>query len=75
MPQWFAATAIFAIVVLLCDLIPKMVALSAPYRLSAIGAFTLKMSMPLLDRVGNGLETFSTALVDLFTPTHLQTRQ
>ena len=74
-PQWFAATAIFAIVVLLCDLIPKMVALSAPYRLSAIGAFTLKMSMPLLDRVGNGLETFSTALVDLFTPTHLQTRQ
>jgi putative hemolysin len=74
-PQWLAASAIFAIVVLLCDLIPKMVALSAPYRLSAIGAFTLRMSMPLLDRVGHGLETFSTALVDLLTPTHLQTRQ
>src|SRR4051794_13136821 len=74
-PQWFAATAIFAVVVLLCDLIPKMVALSAPYRLSAIGAFTLRMSMPLLDRVGHGLETFSTALVDLFTPKQLSTRQ
>src|SRR3954447_8033104 len=74
-PQWFAATAIFALVVLLCDLIPKMVALSAPYRLSAIGAFTLQMSMPLLDRVGHGLETFSTALVDLLTPRHLNTRQ
>src|SRR3954468_9220417 len=74
-PQWFAATLIFALVVLLCDLIPKMVALSAPYRLSAIGAFTLKMSMPLLDRVGHGLETFSTALVDLLTPRHLNTRQ
>jgi len=74
-PQWFAASAIFAIVVLLCDLIPKMIALSAPYRLSAIGAFTLRMSMPLLDRVGHGLEVFSTILVDLFTPAHLQIRQ
>src|SRR6266487_4117852 len=40
-PQWVAGFAIFAIVVLLCDLIPKLLALSAPYRLSAIGAFTL----------------------------------
>jgi CBS domain containing-hemolysin-like protein len=74
-PQWLAATAIFALVVLLCDLIPKLLALSAPYRLSAIGAFALQNSMPLLDRVGHGLETFSTALVDLFAPSHLPTRQ
>ena len=74
-PQWLAATAIFAVVVLLCDLIPKLLALSAPYRLSAIGAFTLQISMPLLDRVGHGLETFSTALVDLFTPSEVQKRQ
>src|SRR6266487_957264 len=39
-PQWLAGILIFAIVVLLCDLIPKLLALSAPYRLSAIGAFT-----------------------------------
>ena len=43
-PQWVAAIAIFAIVVLLCDLIPKLLALSAPYRLSALGVFTLKAS-------------------------------
>ncbi len=67
-PQWMVAVGIFAVVVLLCDLIPKLVALSAPYRLSAVGAFTLKVSMPVLDRIGHGLETFSTALVDLFTP-------
>ena len=30
-PEWAAALAIFAIVVLLCDLIPKLLALSAPY--------------------------------------------
>lgn len=73
-PQWLAAIVIFAVVVLLCDLIPKLLALSAPYRLSALGAFTLKMSMPLLDRMGHGLESFSTAIVDFFTPLHLRTR-
>ena len=74
-PQWLAALVIFTVVVLLCDLIPKLLALSAPYRLSAIGAFTLQLSMPLLDRIGHGLESFSTAIVDLFTPVHLRTRQ
>src|SRR6266478_6015943 len=37
-PQWLVGIAIFAVVVLLCDLIPKLLALSAPYRLSTIGA-------------------------------------
>lgn len=73
-PQWLAATAIFALLVLLCDLIPKLLALSAPYRLSAIGVLTLRISIPLLDRVGRGLETLSTALLDLLTPSHLHTR-
>src|SRR5437899_8649009 len=64
-PQWLAGIAIFAIVVLLCDLVPKLLALSAPYRLSAISALTLKISMPLLDRMGRGLETVSAYVVDL----------
>src|SRR6266699_2964012 len=74
-PQWVAGIVIFAIVVLLCDLIPKLLALSAPYRLSAIGAFTLQISVPLLDRVGHGLERVSALVVDRFTPLHLRTRQ
>ncbi len=74
-PQWLAASVIFAIVVLFCDLIPKLLALSAPYRLSAIGAFTLQISVPLLDRVGHGLERVSALVVDRLTPLHLRTRQ
>jgi CBS domain containing-hemolysin-like protein len=73
-PQLLAAVVIFAVVVLVCDLIPKLLALSAPYRLSTVGALALQMSMPLLDRVGHGLEMFSTAIVDLVTPVHLRTR-
>src|SRR5438270_658712 len=73
-PAWLAATVIFAIVVVVCDLIPKLLALSAPYRLSALGVFTLKTMMPLLDRVGHLLEHFSTAIVDRLTPVHLRKR-
>src|SRR5213592_578610 len=73
-PQWLAGIVIFAIVVLICDLIPKLLALSAPYGLSAIGAFTLQISMPLLDRVGHGLERTSTWIVDRLTPSHLRIR-
>src|SRR5947209_1650111 len=73
-PQWLVGIAIFAVVVLLCDLIPKLLALSAPYRLSAISAFTLQMAMPLLDRIGRGLEKVSAYIVDLLTPAHLRIR-
>jgi putative hemolysin len=74
MPSWVTAIAIFAVVVLVCDLIPKLLALSAPYRLSALGAITLKIMMPLLDRVGRSLESTSTKVVDLLTPLHLRVR-
>src|ERR1044072_8978752 len=58
-PLRTAALLIFAVVVLVCDLIPKLLALSVPYRLSTIGAFALQVSMPLLDRIGHQLERVS----------------
>lgn len=73
-PQWVAAVVIFTVVVVLCDLVPKLLALSAPYRLSAIGALTLRLSLPLLNQVGDVLERISARTVDLLTPRHLQTR-
>ncbi|HZR77959.1 MAG TPA: hemolysin family protein [Chthoniobacterales bacterium] len=74
LPQWLTALLIFGIVVVLCDLIPKLIALAAPYRLSALGAFTLQRSVHLLDRVGHALENASTAVVDRLTPIRLRTR-
>ena len=73
-PQWAVAIVIFAVLVLLCDLVPKLLALTAPYRLSAIGAFTLRLSLPVLNAVGDVLERISTSTVDLLTPRHLRTR-
>ncbi|HSH39371.1 MAG TPA: hemolysin family protein [Chthoniobacterales bacterium] len=71
-PLWAAATVIFALLVLVCDLVPKVLAISAPYRLSTIGVFTLRVMMPLLDRVGRVLENTSEALVNRFTPKQLR---
>lgn len=73
-PQWVAATAIFAVIVVVCDLIPKLLALSAPYRLSALGVFTLNATMPLLDRIGESLENIGEALVDKLTPKNFRAR-
>ncbi|CAN5556356.1 hemolysin family protein [soil metagenome] len=72
-PWWLTATLLFAVVVLLCDLIPKLFALSVPYRISALGVFTLKTSMPLLDRFGHHLEKWSEAIVNLITPASFRT--
>jgi CBS domain containing-hemolysin-like protein len=73
-PEWLAALSIFTIIVLVCDLIPKLIALRAPYRLSAVGAFVLQASVPVLSRVGQTLERISTKVINLVTPKHLQTR-
>jgi CBS domain containing-hemolysin-like protein len=75
LPQWLAGILIFAVVVLLCDLVPKLIALAAPSRLSAIGALTLQIAMPFLDRIGRALETISDFVIDHLTPAHLRTRQ
>ncbi len=72
--QWVAAIVIFALVALFCDLVPKLLALTAPYRLSKIGVFTLKATVPLLDRAGDVLERASASVVNRFMPAHLKTR-
>ncbi len=75
MPSWVAALAIFAVIVLVCDLTPKLLAISKPYRLSTLGVFTLKVMMPVLDRVGRALESVSAGMIDRLTPAHLRVRR
>ncbi len=73
-PTWQAALGIFTLVVLFCDLIPKLLALSTAYRISAMGVFTLKVMMPLLDKAGRRLEESSNAVIDRLTPAQLRVR-
>src|SRR5438045_6431354 len=68
LPPWLIALSLFAIIVFFCDLIPTLVALSAPYRLSTLVVFTMTELLPLLETVGHTLETISGAIVELVTP-------
>lgn len=72
--SWLAAFVIFGVVVVICDLVPKLLALSAPYRLSTLGVFTLNATMPLFDRIGSAMEHASTAILERLTPAHLRHR-
>jgi CBS domain containing-hemolysin-like protein len=67
-PRRVIAFVIFALIVLLCDLIPKLVALGAPYRLSTVGVMTLRTLMPILGRAGQALEDVSEAIVRRVLP-------
>ena len=74
LPIWVATLTIFAVIVVLCDLIPKLLAISTAYRISTLGVFTLKVMMPLLDRFGRLLETASSGVIDRLTPEKLKVR-
>jgi len=73
-PQWLLTIAIFAVIVFFCDLLPKMLALAAPYRLSAIGVWMLRTLLPWFETIGDSLERFSSALLECITPRHLRSR-
>ena len=67
-PYWTCALVIFAVVVLLCDLIPKMVALRTPLRVATFGAHTLDLLLPILDPVCQKLQWASERVADALTP-------
>ena len=74
-PFWACALVIFAIVVLLCDLLPKTVALRAPLRVAAFGARTLDLLLPWLDPVCRRLQAASERIADAVVPKALDAHQ
>lgn len=75
LPFWAGAMGIFAIVVLLCDLIPKLIALRAPFRVAALGAGAIERLMPWLDPVCRRLQNASERVADHLTPKAFAARQ
>lgn len=67
-PFWAAALLIFCIVVFLCDLVPKLVALTDPYRVARIGVRVMCVLTPFFDPVARLLQKWSEALAETITP-------
>jgi putative hemolysin len=74
-PFWAAALAIFGVVVFLCDLLPKLIGLTDPYRVAKIGVRVMRVVMPVFDPVARIMQRWSEGLAEAITPAALKTGQ
>lgn len=72
---WAEALIIFAMVVLACDLVPKLVALALPYRVARVGGIIFSKVMPVLDPLCTLLLKWSDKVADTLTPSGKQPSQ
>jgi CBS domain containing-hemolysin-like protein len=71
-PFWALALLIFALVVFVCDLVPKLLALAETERIASIGVRVLHWLLPVIEPVARILQRFSERFADLLTPSQMQ---
>lgn len=67
-PYWVGSLLIFALVVFVCDLVPKLAALSNPYRFAKIGVRVLRPIMCVFEPTSRVLQRISDHLAETITP-------
>ncbi len=73
-PFWAEALIIFALIVIGCDLVPKLFGLRQPSRVALIGVPVLGAALPVIGPVVRILEKLSEKIAELLTPSKLQPR-
>ncbi|HEY5752334.1 MAG TPA: hemolysin family protein [Chthoniobacterales bacterium] len=71
LPIWLNSLALFTLVVLLCDLIPKMLALADPFLLARPAVWYLKLAMPVLGPICDVLQRTTERIAKVITPKNL----
>jgi magnesium and cobalt exporter, CNNM family len=74
-PFWAAALLIFGLVVFVCDLVPKLLALAEAERISKFGVRVLQTLMPVFGPASRVLERVSERIADALTPSRMQPHQ
>jgi len=74
-PIELSAAVIFALIAIVCDLGPKVIALGEPYRLAKVGTRVMSILLPILDPVSRVLQRWSERIADAATPARLQAHQ
>ena len=67
-PAWLKTLVIFALIVFVCDLLPKVLALSDPFRFSKSAIGILKVLMPIAEPFSRVLQELAERTADLFAP-------
>lgn len=65
-PSWLKTLVIFGLIVFLCDLLPKVLALANPFRFSKDAIRILKIVMPIAEPVSRSLQELAERIADLF---------
>ncbi len=73
-PVWATTLGAFALVVILCDLLPKLIALMQPLRLAPLAVRYLDLALPLLGRLTGGMEHATERLAEIIRPRNLKIR-
>jgi CBS domain containing-hemolysin-like protein len=71
-PWWGSALILFSIIVFLCDMIPKLLALAQTYRLAKVGVAVMSVLMPIFDPLARVLQRVSMWLADKLTPKSIE---
>jgi putative hemolysin len=72
MPFWVSALLIFTLIVFICDLVPKVVALAQPYRVVKQGVRVMRALMPVVDPLARILQQISEKAASFFVPEQLR---
>ncbi len=72
-PYWAEALLIFALIVFICDLMPKLAALGNPDRFARLGVRVMRGLMPVVDPLARQLQRLSESVADAVTPDALKT--
>ncbi len=75
LPFWAAALLVFALIVFVCDLMPKLFALGAPLTVVRLGAATFSRLLPLLDPVARFFHSRAERGADFILPKGMQAQR
>ena len=65
-PSWLKTLVIFGLIVFVCDLLPKVLALADPFRFSKDAICILKVVMPIAEPLSRSLQELAERTADLF---------
>lgn len=72
---WASALVLFGLIVVICDLVPKVIAARNPYHAARLSVGVARVTRSLFEPMAASLERLSEALADLFTPRKMTMRR
>ena len=72
LPAWLLLLGLFSVVVIFCDLVPKLLALTHPLELAPLAVWYLDLAFPILGKITGVLERTTDQLAEWVTPKSME---